>query len=288
MGNSKMLSPWIVENIITGIVRGGAGLDGGNLAAEEGIRAPNSAPVLVDELRFTRSAGTAIPLDLRVTLGVGNQVICEDVPLDLLCKPLDFSLFKASPLSRTWHLPKPLYLPPGVALSAKARITDPFSAESSTFSLNVAAVGRSLKDSHSAPTPCAVDVPFAAHWTIKGTASGSNQSTPNDLRNKTRYTLDVERFSALAAVNSAVDDVGAALNGTLQLYGENGILGVRDETPFGALAFYGRTAWMARSKLPANGYYTVDFAYTLPTGESGPFTFGIAVIGSYSVPRSDL
>lgn len=281
--SSKMLSPWVAENTISTVQRGGAGLAGGFIGAKEGLRSPNRGPVLVDELRFTRSSGSnPIPLDLRVTVSIGDQVLADDVPLDLLCKPLDFNLFKSSALSRVWNFAKPLYIPPNTAIAIKARLLDVFSGETASFDLNVAMAGRTLPDNY--PVPDVIDYPFASHWTITGTASGTAQSTPNDLRNKTQRPLDVERFAALAAVNSAVDDLGAALQAKVQLYGENATLGVRDQTPLGVLAFYGRLAWMARSKLPAGGFYTVDLDYTLPTGEAGPFTFGIAMIGSYPVP----
>lgn len=283
----EMLSPWLTENTMPAIVRGGAGLSSANIGLPEGLRPPYRGPSIVDELRFTRSSGSnPIPLDLLVTITVGRQRICEDCPLDLLCRPLDFNLYKTSALSRTWKFLKPLFLPADGWIDVKARLTDPFSAESEAVTLTVAAVGRSLPEDFRAPAE--IDVPFASKWLVTNTTGGSFQSTPSDLRNETRYPVKVERFSALSVVNQVVDDLGAAINGTVQLFGENGLLGVRDETPIGALAFYGRLSWMARSELPPNGYYTVDLEYTLPPGQEGPFNFGIVLVGSRRIPVKEL
>lgn len=280
-------SPWLVEGTIPSIVRGAAGLGSSFKALPEDLRPPRRGPSVLDEIRFTRSvATTAIPLDLRVTIVIGQQALCDNVALDLVARPLDFSLFKTSSLSRVWRFPHPLLLPAGARITVKAALVDPFSAESTAFDLNVAICGRSLPEDFVFPDE--IEVPFATSWNVVGATSGVFQSRPSDLRNELRYPLNVERFTALGVVNSAVDDAGAAVNATLQLYGDNGLMGIRDDTPFGTMGFYGRLSWDARSKLAPNSFYIADLGYTLPTGEQGPFAFELAMIGSRKVPAKEL
>lgn len=252
----------------------------GFLAVPEGLYCPHRRPFLIDEFRFT-TYSAPFPL-LRATIYVGRVTICEDMPLELLGRPLDLSaetdLAYAGAIDHTtafhvWRLPKPLLLPKGARVDVKfaynlnsSLLTTP----PSPIVPSVAMLGRTLPAA--VPIPRTVNVPYAAKWiaSLAPTTQGAvltDQSTPADLRNNSDRPLFVQRFSGyLTGVdvngNSLDDAQGAAQNAKVRFFGEGGSLGVRDQTPVGVLFHHGNRSWIANTVLRPGGYYIADIDYT--------------------------
>jgi hypothetical protein len=284
-------------------------VNGGPVAVPEGLRCPFRVPMLVDEIRFT-TYSAAFPA-LRATIYVGRIPVCEDVPLELLGKPMDIgaemNLSNASGATQTfafhiWRLPKPLLLPKAgrvdVRLSYDNR-SGLLTHAAATISPSVAILGRALPDD--VKLPAKVNVPFANRWIapLAPTTQGDilvSQSLPADLKNTTTHPLYVQRFSAaLTGVDTggyAIDDAqGAALNCKVRIYGEAGVLGVRDQTPVGVLMHHGNRTWMANTILQPGGYYIADVDYvTTNLGTQRIFTpqLGIGMVGHHEVPIDEL
>jgi hypothetical protein len=291
----------------------------GNAAAPGSLINPAGGPVLVDELRFC--AIQTLRMNTRATIQIGRYTVADDVPLSVLCKPIDRGTdgatiaswanlmvntattakrYRMVPQDYVWRLARPIILPKGarvsISLRNKALLTPPYAYVPSGF---VSVVGRTLPDD--APIPDAVDVPYAAHWTISGSMSEglTSASTAADLRNRFDTALRVHRFTAdLAFVDTGsqfteetFDDYGWSLGAKIRIYGQNGVLGVRDFTPLGALFNYARRSWTVNSVLAARGYYIAEIVY--PSNPVAPQTatdlaFSVAMIGTHTEPLSSL
>lgn len=277
----------------------------GPVAVPEGLYCPFHTPMLVDELRF-RTISSPFPL-LRTTINVGPVPICYDMPLELLGKPRDIGVetdlsFAGASTHTTafhvWRLPKPMLLPRGARLDVRFIYDNRsglFASPPDSVLPAVTMLGRAIGDK--AKLPAMSHVPYAARWitALASTTEGSvltEQSLPTDLKNQTAQQLLVQRFSAaltgVDANGNAMDDAqGAARNCHVRLYGENGILGVRDQTPVGVLFHHGNRSWNANTMLAPNGYYIADVDYTtLDLATQRMFTpqLGIGMVGYRDVP----
>jgi len=302
---TSMFLPWIIEGTIPALPASGNGL-----ALQEGLKPPQSGPVLVDELRFQGFDSTWLSANdnvafigtVRATISVGRQVLCNDVPLDVLCKVLDlngeFASLSSPGSARIWRFPKPLYLPDNGQINVQLRVFDPTgSVVIPVVDWNVAALGRSLPTDFRAPD--LIDVPFASFWNAPASiANFVAESTPSDLVNPFTTDLEVQRFSFLPLVsvnladnrNNFIDDLGASMNALLQLFGENGILGVRDQTPAGDLMHYGKLSWVVNAILKPGGFFIADLNYTVNPlqGFTPKVAFMLGMVGSRKVHFAEL
>ncbi len=287
MNATAMFLPWAMERQ-SPVVGSGGGL----FTLPEGLKQTQNAAVLVDELRFDPVLISGLGT-IRATISVGRQSICNDVPLDVLCKPLDFSAnfnnFAVS--ARVLRFVRPLYLPDNGQINVGLRFVDPTGgAHYVPIAFNVMVVGRTLPSNF--PAPAYIDVPFGSFW--QPPASAVNfiaQSTPTDLKNGLAEDLEVKRFTFLPVGNAGtfnqLDNLAASGNAKLQLFGSNGLLGVRDQTPAGALMHLGRLAWGVNSILPAGGFYIADLDYTVRAGFSS-VVFYLGMFGSRKIPYAEL
>jgi hypothetical protein len=306
---TRQFSPFLLDALVTPT------LNGAPVAIPEGFSNPNRGPALIDELRFYTTAAAPPQGLLKLTASVGRQNICQNVSLEAICKPLDQSQENitsgdtsytpsatSSPfVTHVWRFPKPLYLPgEDGLLNVKLNLNNnegQFTNGNLPASMPVivAMLGRSLPEGYTPPS--IIDVPFASDYrtpVIQAAIGGGPlyaQSNTSDLRNNTLYKLYVQRFTyallgASGTGTPVTDPTGSARDCTVRILGENGILGVRDQTPVGVLFHYGDRSWIVNSVLPPNGYYIVETEYQTFNVANPRLTIGM--VGYRKVAIEDL
>lgn len=296
--------PFVTDSEATTVL-----LNGGPTAVPLGLRNLRQEAMLVEEFRFF-SITTPFPL-MRVGMSLGRHDICLDMPLELLDRPFDLSqeldLSFAGAVNHTqathvWRLPRPMYVPKAAHITVKYNLDNRsalFSAPPASVSVCSAMLGRSLPPD--APIPKHVFVPYANRWisSLAPSTQGAvltDQSQSGDLRNASDKVLNVQRFTyslvGRDANNNAIADVpGAGANCRVRIFGEHGILGVRDQTPVGVLFHHGNRSWTVNTKLRPGGFYIADVDYTtlnLPAQRVFTPQLGIGMVGYRKVPIEEL
>lgn len=296
--------PFVVDSESTTVP-----LNGGPIAVPLGLRNIRPEPMLVDEIRVY-SISTPFPL-LRLHISVGRQVICDDMPPELIERPLDLAqeldLAFAGAVNHTqathiWRFPKPLFIPKASQLNVKYALDNrsgPITSPPSTASVCTAMLGRSLPPD--TPFPQTVAVPFATRWisSLAPTTQGqvlTDQSQSGDLRNTTGKPLRIQRFTYTlvgrdANGNAIADVPGAGANCKVRIFGEGGIMGVRDQTPVGVLFHHGSRSWSVSTVARPNGFFVVDVDYkTLVLGVQRVLAaqLGVGLVGYREVPFEEV
>jgi hypothetical protein len=201
---------------------------------------PNKAPMLVDQFRFALYDGTIVNAlrsgEFDVDIRVGSIPLTNGfVPVTAFC-----------PVYRTtlegvlvWHLPKPLYVPRGVGISATFRIrrVDPnvtfLSDGIGPVAFNV--VGRSVPMGW--PVPKQVFMPWAAA-TYVNTYINEWVSQDNELVNPHEENLVLQQLLGFTWATS--NDSGRLSNVMVQATTSQNKVLIRDPTPLNLLFPFGR------------------------------------------------
>jgi hypothetical protein len=199
---------------------------------------PNKAPMLVDQFRFVLNGRATTDVlrygEFDVDLRVGSIPLTNGfVPVTALCPvyrtPLEHFL--------VWHLPKPLYVPRGIGISATFRIrrADPnvtFTIENGgrvgPVAFNV--VGRSVPMGW--PVPKQVFVPWAAA-TYVNTYINEWVSQDNELVNPHEENLVLQQL--LGFTWAGLEDRGRVSNVMVQATTSQNKVLIRDPTPMNLL-----------------------------------------------------
>jgi hypothetical protein len=196
---------------------------------------PNKTPMLVDQFRFAlRGTVTVDGLrfgEIDVDLRVGSIPLTNGfVPVTAFC-----------PVYRTaienvlvWHLPKPLYVPRGVGISATFRIrrADPNVTfeEGGVGQIAFNVAGRSVPMGW--PVPKQVFMPWAAA-TYVNTYVDEWVSQDNELVNPHEENLVLQQL--LGFTWTGLDDTGRASNVMVQATTSQNKVLIRDPTPLNLL-----------------------------------------------------
>lgn len=223
---------------------------------------PNSTAMLIDQFQFPISVvGTSriaiFAQQIYVNIQVGAvQLTNGFVPLVALCPNYDGVLGRApinggqggelnpdptNPL--TWHLPKPVYVPPNVLTFVNfMRVVNAVDTNGSSAAIYVrtAVKGRSLPSNY--PIPGEIYMPWACATVVNTTQTttlGDTQtwvSNDNELGNPNNSPMMITRFvgyrNPLTSQNSNGNDIEGPGTTTLRMTVSSGKLLVREPTPF--------------------------------------------------------
>lgn len=243
----------------TELVAVGSTLAIGALASPQAvaIRNPNRTAMLIDAFKFVVDGSTTIPISngtvpplataqLQVQIALGNIPLTNNfVPVLSLCPTYHAAtgaMYVETNPVMTWHLPRPIYVPPDVALSAQftqAKLSDTIDGSGFAGPLRFSVLGRSLPSNFRVPE--AIFVPWAtAARTVNSTAT-TFITNDSDLANPFPQPLRVTRFighapwitTSAGAVTAVFSSQATPLTTRMTL-SSNSIL-VQSETPFYSL-----------------------------------------------------
>lgn len=246
----------------------------GNMTAAQGVRIrnPNKTAMLIDQFQFsfTPENDNGQPprtAQFATNLMVGNIPLTNSyVPILGLC-PTYIGVRNNSDLARNatfaWHLPRPMYVPPNVALSAQfaqqvLAPAIPGDTLSGPFTFTVR--GRSLPSDF--PVPPEIFVPWATHARNTDRTIASFTTDDRSLINPFPQPMRVTRFIGwapwieLASGNQEIDHTQSSqLNPlTIRMTLSNGKMLVSTNTPFYNLFTPSRRTMDVDSVLQANEF----------------------------------
>lgn len=251
----------------------------GALASPQAValRNPNRAAMLVDQFKFLFDPWAMLPLvnpvrtaqfQAQIMLG-GIPLTNNFVPVVALCPTYNATAgsggdqFSAK-ASLTWHLPRPLYVPPDVAVSAQFThipLAAQFPGSSFTGPMRFAVTGRSLPRDF--PVPEEIYVPWATHTRCDDNSISTFTSKDKDLSNPFAQPLRVTRFIGHApaiyvqtAARGTINEIFSAQFNPLTVrmtFSTNKIL-VQTDTPFYNLFTPSRRTMDVDGILPAAGF----------------------------------
>lgn len=220
---------------------------------------PNKAPMLIDQIRFDfeQLAFLALPplnifralaeLTVRIKLG-GIPITNNYVTLGSLAPRFNginadlgnvrpaFSYFGEWVFS--WHLIKPLYVPPNVQLSIEISRQEPFVTAEAPFTIPIfpiSIVGRSLPIDY--PIPDTIEVPWVSDFRVAKNLSSRVVSNDSDLINTHDVPLNVRHFVGYNYTKKfpGVTYPVTPADMTCQMTASNNTMFIRDPQPFFSL-----------------------------------------------------
>jgi hypothetical protein len=247
---------------------------------------PNKSAMLVDAFRFTSGsfvgdAGALGALRAEIKLG-GIPLTRYLVPVGVLG-----ARYIGSEASVTWHLTKPLYVPPGVPLSVRIVEQSIYPTQSYTYDfsdLQLDVLGRSLPLDY--PVPTEIDVP----WVTATQCTADVQrfvGDDADLSNPFGVPLEVRCFIAVNAAFGFVAIAGVPqpnpANITVQMTGSNGTMFIREPTPFAAVFPSERGLLDVNAKLQPGQFYRCELELlSVPAANADAFnTLAFTAIGMH-------
>lgn len=250
---NNTLSPILLHSVVSPEARGAASV------IPLDIYNPNKTAMLVDQIRFSGSdfeGGETTRTPFNVLMAV--EILLGSIPITNKFVTLGAlaptyiggegnAPNPGGPLGSdadyvlTWHLPKPLYVPPMVQLgiNLKCQQTEPGQAQTilnysfETLAVRVSVVGRSLPDDY--PIPGEIEVPWVTETQAR-TTDTRFVSRDNDLVNSNKVPLQVTQFVGISnAGRTAVTPDTARPTPyplTVQMSLSNGTMLIRDQIPF--------------------------------------------------------
>lgn len=278
------------------------------------FRNPNRTGMLVDQIRFAGDGATlpywsAMAIEVRlgsIPLTKSTVTLASLAPRYLaqtgivLSNPLGLTTGDSSPAvdkMLTWHLLKPLYVPPGVPLIIRAirqEVIAGSTAPGNVSLLNVSVVGRSLPANFKAPKT--IDVPWVAETKVNAAVT-RYVSLDSDLINPHSEPLNVRQFIGSNYTNvETAGRVAYYYNPapiTVQMTASNGTMFIRDPVPFYLLFPTDRCALNVEAKLQPGEFFRAELEIqALPTGavDTGLNTLAftsIAMHGYRNIPTPE-
>ena len=254
------------------------GADTKGLADSSLLQNPFGTAMLLDEIRFTvnnfqHSRGGEGGI-IRAAFKLGRTPITNGfIPIwnfGKVLNPIE-ALGAVTVSTFTWKLPKPLYIPPSEYLIPTLQNIAMPSGLDLTAKVRVTYAGRSLASNH--PTPKAIHVPWVTAYLtpFRGAGTFTDQSTEADLVNPFNESLNVQRFIGRILVDkiTATEEVGESVTyyaglgsrlTTVRMTNSNGVILVRDNTPFNHLFNATDRSWTVNAILPPKGFYLAFFS----------------------------
>lgn len=247
------------------------------------FRNPNRSPMLVDQIRFSGAPrqyanGCAIEVRLgsipltKSTVTLATLAPRYTGPSSITNNTGAGSENSADDVMLTWHLLKPLYVPPGVPLIIRA-VRQPCIAGSNDpgeiTTLGISVVGRSLPADF--PVPKQIDVPWVAETKVN-TAITRYVSLDSDLINPHPEPLHVRHFIGSNYTNVVNSDTSSAYgsnpaNLTVQMSASNGLMFIREPTPFYLLFPTDRKLLNVEALLQAGEFFRAELEIqSVPAG----------------------
>jgi hypothetical protein len=291
------LSPLLLSVPIQAVPGTTAALASGQSASANStlIINPNRTAMLVDQFRFIFAPGHANTVGVAfgeykiyVELKLGAIPLTKGfVPIMALSPNYGYSnLSGFTQAMYVWHLPKPMYVPPGVQISAEFRAV----LGAAETPLRFAIAGRSMPEGW--PIPESIYVPWACATVVPAETTftdGMFTSGDGDLINPHSEILRVKRFigfktaqvpGAAAAAFYGYNDTVYKFN--LKMTLSSGKMMIRDPIPFTHLFPKSRRYFDVDAVLQPNEFIRAIMKYEAPAVDTtdGEYAFmGPAYIG---------
>lgn len=237
---NNALSPLFLQSVIGPFPRVGSV----GSAVPLQIKNPNKTAMLIDQLRFSFRADTIDNIPAAYYTAIAIETLLGAIPLTKqhvtlgalapryfgLQPQVDNLFGPQGDSGLTWHLPKPLYVPPDVQLMLNVKRQESFPGDTGGAvipSLAISVVGRSLPDNY--PIPGSIYVPWVTE-TKCNTNVASFVSSDADLVNSNNVPLHVNQFVGINFSAESFSPTQADLRVQMSL--SNGTLLVRDPIPF--------------------------------------------------------
>jgi hypothetical protein len=240
---NRTLSPMFLQSVlgpfpIIGSVASSIPLD---------IFNPNRTAMLIDQLRFSAVNTVTREMTNDYCAAIALEILLGSIPLTKnhvplgalapryfgLVQQIDNAFGPVGDGGLTWHLPKPLYVPPNVQLTVNAKRQKAFpsdAGESSLKALAISVIGRSLPDDF--PVPGEIDIPWVTSTTCNEEVDRF-VSSDADLVNSNDVPLHVNQFVGFNNFSLGEDEgEPTPADLTVQMSLSNGTLLIRDQIPF--------------------------------------------------------
>lgn len=239
------------------------------------IRNPNNTPMWIDQFRFV-PIGTAsstlrdalIQYSINISLGsipVTKNYVTLGALTQRYCGPnagfVGTARVPQIDEMVTYHLPKPLYVPPGVQVNVRV-LTKQAPLGTGvlvTSRLHLTVAGRSIL--RSVQVPARIDVPWVAETRCDTAGLSTFVSHNNDLSAPNESPLQMTGFNGYN-LNSPVGGGEIIVPNrsplTVQMTGSNGTQFIRDPTPFQMVFPYDRGFFACRTQLQPGEFITAE------------------------------
>ena len=249
---------------------------------------PNKSAMLIDQFRFSSSGNTFSSalsnwdlLYLGIELRLGSIPLTNGVVPIPAIVPRYFGFADTVSVQvgtgnadavMTWHLPRPLYVPPGVQLYCRFVRQNVFpvvadNRVSTIEQIGFSAVGRSMPENY--PIPKKIWVPWATATQCK-TAATRFVSTDQELANP---NIELLHVTALNGFNCAPENAVERIDGvptrsplTAQMTLSSGKMLMRDPTNFFNLFPTDRGTLDLDAVLQSKEFIRAELELTLPVG----------------------
>lgn len=241
----------------------------------QSLQNPLRTAMLVDEFRFAIGQDTSDPLKREMSQMLANitygnsQLTNQSIPLSSFC-PTYISGNTQRML--TWHLPKPLYVPPSVPIVVKLSRRNPFPlAWSSTPGTQfiVAISGRSLPGD--APRPAMIPVPWAcattcysSTWDATANQTPPFTSQPNEIGNP--FDTDLYMSYMTGRMTTSSDSNGGSNLPSSPVFVQatyaSGKMFIRDPTPWVGLFPFNRPVLRTRGVMKPKDFMKLMLSIT--------------------------
>ena len=277
---------------------------------------PNRSPMIIDQIRFypnmrtyTGTPNLASPLaSFWVELKLGAISLTRNfipigvlapryngyqVPISVSGLGIAYNLSNYLDAVLTWHLPRPLYVPPGLGISARFIQQKPISTYNTPItpvSISMAAAGRSLPQDY--VPPAEIDVPWASAAVCNNQAVSRYVSNDADLSNPYNTELRLAQIVGLNAASRDGSSPAARANRagvTIQITSSSAKMIIRDPTPFELIFPSCRGVMETKTVLQPGEFWRAEFEAVAPTNAlsvvptTTEFT-AVSIIGTRKVP----
>lgn len=260
---------------------------------------PNKSAMLIDQFRFAGNRPTGLLLAnwdflyLGVDLRLGSIPLTNGIIPIASIVPRYFGFALAGGISDTvltWHLPRPLYVPPGVQLYARFVRQDVFAAgnrDTSIDNVGFSAVGRSMPSDY--PVPKKIWVPWATATQCKSPIGGADiqrfVSTDQELANPNTELLHVTQLNGFNCSRPFDGIFGGASQPTrspltAQMTLSSGKMLMRDPTDFFGLFPTDRGSLNLEAVLQSKEFVRAELELTPPNAaDDDQFSIAYTTIG---------
>lgn len=261
---------------------------------------PNRSAMLIDQFRFlVETASTALFTDL-IARQITTEILYGSLPLTngfvpINC-PLYFTVGDRLRFAVTWHLPRPLYVPPNVQITINlARndiLADADSLSNIDATVRATIVGRSMPSNW--PIPPKVFAPWhtAAVFTTPTTATTRTRFTTQNNQLANPFNEDMRITRVLGYFRENLENFCATYNRlTVQMTFSNNRMLVRDPVPMDHLFPLGTHFFDVDATLKPKEYIRaiVDWIPSAPGGDYQesivPLTLGFVGYHEVQTPQ---
>ena len=295
---NNTLSPLLLQTVINGRAALGwfSGEGDGGSSLPLAIYNPNKTAMLIDQLRFSFHEESILAIDFARGAALQVEVLLGAIPLTKQFVTLGALAPRYyGPLPEftgnfandhgpngdnalTWHLPKPLYVPPLVQVSINVKVRALFAGDPAIYPpLAVTVVGRSLPDNF--PVPGEIDIPWVTE-TRCNTLATSFVSSDGDLVNSNDVPLNITQFVG-CNYNAEANDASPG-DFRVQMGLSNGTMLLRDAIPF-FLAFPSdRAVLPVSARLQPGAFVRLELESATPAGApSGANACGVTAVAMH-------